>query len=311
MLHLPALSHDFIEDRPLNRVNIKYFFDFGRVIEAVHNVSLLDRPLGPKEWMDLATAKDWVETFGRSEMAPRTNAVAGELWTHLDNLLKGQATRTAALNPQERVNLSQIVIKFNHIFESECPEIFVFHVPPMPGAYSLSKIMENATSHLSPLAQNLLTDKQKEDFNAAGMCLALDLSTASGFHAMRALEEEARLYHKVVTGTDLKDAPLGAIINGDSRVPKSGLRTQFEKEGRKNDSPLGLIISTLSHVNKIYRVRITHPDMTLVYDQAKQVFDLTATALSALAEDGNARFNAKKAKRAARAKKIKSAKAIP
>lgn len=83
---------------------------------------------------------------------------------------------------------------------------------------------------------------------------------------------------------------VGAIINGDNRVPGSGLRTQFAKEGSKNDSPLGLIISTLSHVNKIYRVKITHPDMTLDYDTAKHVFDLAATALSALAEDGNDRF---------------------
>lgn len=283
-----------IEGTTLKRINVNYLYNFGRVMQELHNVADAETALTPKEWADIATAKDWLENFGRSEMAPRTAAVTGEVWTHLNNLLKSQATRTEPLTGQERINLSQLVIKFTNVFESEAPEIFLYFVSTV-GAYSLTKLIENACSHLSAKAQTVINDKQRTDFNLAGICLALDLYTASGFHAMRAVEEEARTYHKLVTTIDLTDVPLGALINGDSGQPGSGLKNQFVKEGSLNTSPLGLIISLLSHINKIYRVRIMHPDMTLDYESAKHLFDLSVNAITAIVEDGHTRFTAKQA----------------
>ena len=79
---------------------------------------------------------------------------------------------------------------------------------------------------------------------------------------MRAVEAQARLYHMVVTHMpeQLEDVPLGPLING-AKGDFDGLRDVWTREGAKNDSPLGLIISLLSSLNKIYRCPIMHPDM--------------------------------------------------
>jgi len=279
----------------MEQINVKYFYDLGRVIEALHNtVSSPGKNLTPSDWSNISNAATWLESLKTYNLVPRTSIVAEEIAFTLSAIMS--AEKSVSLSDELCLNMSALIMKFTHVLESETPELYTNVVRPV-GAYSVEKLMNDATSHLSRLAQSVISDKQKEDFNKAGMCLAFDLYTACGFHAMRALEEEARVYHRVVTGVELNDSPIGAIINGDSRVTNSGLKTQFAKEGSKNDSPLGLIISTLTHVNKIYRVRITHPDMTLNYDQAKHVFDLAATALSALAEDGRDRFvKAQKAK---------------
>ena len=178
---------------------------------------------------------------------------------------------------------------FNSVFQQEIDDSHAFFVTPV-GAYSSQKLLEEAESHLSKWSQQVINDKQKRDWQAAGTCLALDLYTASGFHAMRAVEEEARIYHKVVTGVALDDVPLGALINGSNK--KGGLKPQYILEGEKSDSPLGLIVSMLAQLNKIYRCPIMHPEMTLDAESARIVFNLASIAISAIVEDGARRLQA-------------------
>jgi len=120
---------------------------------------------------------------------------------------------------------------------------------------------------------------------------------------MRAVEAEASIYHREVTGVDLDDVPLGTLIYGDKKnYPDSGLRTQYAKEGSLQDSPLGLVVSLLSQLNLIYRIPIMHPKMQLGANKAKFVFDTAAIAISAMVEDAIARFVEKqKAAKAAQA----------
>jgi hypothetical protein len=98
---------------------------------------------------------------------------------------------------------------------------------------------------------------------------------ASGYHALRALEGEARKYHKLVLKLDVEsEEPLGPIING--------LRKQLELEEHQkaSDSPLGLIITNLTQMNKIYRQPLTHPDMVIANeDDATEIFNLVAALI--------------------------------
>jgi hypothetical protein len=146
------------------------------------------------------------------------------------------------------------------------------------------------------MAQKVVSPEIREDFNKAGECLALDLYTACGFHAMRAIEAEARKYHDVVTGVSLTDVPLGTLIYGDKNSPGSGLKKTHQQQGSSHDDPLGLIISLLCQINAIYRRPIMHPNMSLDAPKAKFVFDMAALAISAMVTDDFDRF-VKKRKR--------------
>ena len=139
------------------------------------------------------------------------------------------------------------------------------------GAYSIPKLIENADSHLSVLAQQSIDFKVRGDFHYAGTCLAFDLYTASGFHALRAVEQMARIYHKAITGCpELTTKNLGPLIND--------LRDELEKEegARASESHLGLIIILLTKINRIFRQPIMHPEMVLNYNSAKSIFDISA-----------------------------------
>ena len=154
-------------------------------------------------------------------------------------------------------------------------------------AYSTSSLIHQAELHLSEQAQRVLSGDEIKDFRQAGECLAFGLYTASGFHAMRALEAEARRFHMIATGSSTQvDWTLDPIINGNSGRKQFGLRDQWKKEGARDDSPLVLIMTLLSTITHIYRNPIMHPEMTLDPEQAKQVFNVSSIAINAMVSEG-------------------------
>ena len=194
----------------------------------------------------------------------------------------GPLERTAAL--QEWGPLLNAMDRFHNVVEQEMLDTYTICITEI-GAYSIDALVGNAEKHLSRLAEDVISPEQRKDYRLAGKCLAFDLYTASGFHAMRTLEAEARAYHTSVTGIVMKDVPLGAILNGDNKYKNSGLLPAHIKEGVAKDSPLGLIISLLASINKIYRCPVLHPEMTLDRESAKLVFNLTSVAISAMIDD--------------------------
>lgn len=282
----------------MRRLNLFFFHNVGFALGHLTSTAPSDDMLTHWRWAtSLDSARSWLQSFGTQEppLMPKSQTAAWDLIHIIDDFktLLGQ-DRKATL--AEWTDLTNGVMRFNNVYEQEVEDAHILCVTSI-GAYSTSVLMENAYTHLSAQAQKKVHPQTKTDLNSSGRCLALDLPTASGFHAMRAVEAEARLYHQIVTSAPepLSDVPLGPVING-KKGDFAGLRDQFITEGQSNDSSLGLIISMLSHVNKIYRCPITHPDMTLDYDGAKHVFDLATVAISAIISDGEERKRAKASK---------------
>ena len=149
------------------------------------------------------------------------------------------------------------------------------------GIFATNQLIENADAHLPKSVQSVLDARVKDDFKAAGRCLAFDLFTASGFHSVRAVEAVARAYYKRLTNEDPDvgsgGTPLGPIINSFRK----------ERDVRKlpKDSPLDLIIGNLALMNNIYRKPLGHPQMVLAtHDEAKKVFDLATVLITLIAE---------------------------
>lgn len=283
----------------MERLNVWYFHTLGHNIGEFKGALFSYAKLNHWKWTQVAEAlRGSLESLKNQRMPlfPKSSEAAGDLLGVLVNFA-GLIGQDRAISNKELEVMLREIDRFHSVYEQELEDSYTFLVTDI-GAYSSGKLLERADVHLTRASQMVINENQKRDYKAAGRCLALDLHTASGFHAMRVVEEEARIYHKVVTGVELNEAPLGALISGDDRVKGSGLKKKYAEEGSPADSQLGLIISMLSQLNKIYRCRIMHPDMTLDYDEAKQVFDITAMAVSAIIEDG-AKRSAEQAKAAA------------
>ncbi len=270
------------------RLNLVYFYGLGSVIGRLISVALSDDKLNDSRYSSaISSAKEWVAPPKGESVAAFPKRVKALEQFHVaiekfEKLLGADRKPTV----DEYMLLVDANINFSKVFEQELEDARAYLVTPM-GAYSVTGLLENASSHLSSTTQTVIGPETKNDFDEAGRCLSLDLYTACGFHAMRALEYEARVYHEMVTGVKMVDVPIGVLINGDQKnYAGSGLTPKHQQEGGKNDSPLGLIISLLASINKIYRCPVMHPEMALGRDEAKLVFDLSATSISAMIDDG-------------------------
>jgi hypothetical protein len=171
--------------------------------------------------------------------------------------------------------LGQEVSKFDNLLEYDLSLQQLWAVEKV-GIFDTGELIERAEEHLSDSARKGLNERTLQDLRAAGRCLALRLFTASGYHALRALEAVARRYQKNVLGLAVEeDKALGPIIND--------LRIQLKKEEAKDssDSPLGLIIANLARMNNIYRKPLTHPEMIIENEgDAREVFNLVTASIT-------------------------------
>jgi hypothetical protein len=163
-------------------------------------------------------------------------------------------------------SLEADVAKVENLLEYDLNQQHVYAIEKV-GIFNTDDLIDHAEEHLPLAVRNAIDGKTKDDFKAAGRCLVFQLFTASGYHALRALEAEARKYHKMVLKLSTESA----------------LRKQLELEEkiRSSDSPSGLIIINLTRMNKIYRQSLTHPDMVITEeDDAMEIFNLVTASIT-------------------------------
>jgi hypothetical protein len=271
----------------MNKINVAFFFMLGQMIGQLQEscVAAISRPLDYAEWIPFANAKNFFDPGEIAKVLPRSAVVAKEILKRVTPIASHPEKQKGVVPDSNLTALSQYLRKFENVLESECREIFTYHVPDV-GAYSTTSLIEKAESHLSEQAQQTITEDEIKDYKQAGECLAFGLHTAVGFHAMRSLEAEARRYHMIVTGSPTEvDWTLDPLINGNSGRGQFGLRDQWKKEGARDDSPLVLVMSLLTTITHIYRNPIMHPEMTLDPEQAKQIFNISSIAINAMVSD--------------------------
>ena len=84
--------------------------------------------------------------------------------------------------------------EFETIFREEMREAAIYRVPQR-GIYDTAKLIDAADQSFPAEIAMAIPFKTREDWKAAGRCLAFNLLSASGFHVARAVEGtmEARL----------------------------------------------------------------------------------------------------------------------
>src|SRR5207302_43325 len=111
--------------------------------------------------------------------------------------------------------------------------------------------------------------------------------TASGLHALRALEYVARQYHKIVTGRT--SPPPDTFINWQVLINELAAQLAIEKKTNRDTRLLELVLPHLQPIKDIFRNPIFHPILTLDKGQALQVFQTTEILISSMVRDGERR----------------------
>jgi hypothetical protein len=153
--------------------------------------------------------------------------------------------------------------EFETIFEHESRDIDVYAVTPK-GIYSTPALIERAENALPADVKSRLSAETVYDIQQAGRCLAFNISTAAGFHILKAVESMIREYHLRLTGKHIsaKSRNWGAYIRD---LNNHGADTK--------------VTTYLSHIKDFYRNPIVHPEVTLTSEQALSLFSAAVSAI--------------------------------
>jgi hypothetical protein len=117
-------------------------------------------------------------------------------------------------------------------------------------------------------ALGVIEDQAKKDFREAGRCLAFEVPTAAGFHAMRATENVLRQYYSLLLGKPVTRIDWGTC-------------TQELKKAKANQK----VVQVLDQIRDLHRNPLMHPQEFLSMKDAISLFDIAKSAIGALAEE--------------------------
>jgi hypothetical protein len=136
------------------------------------------------------------------------------------------------------------------------------------GGYSMPLLATKAEVNILEDALAVIGDQAKKDFREAGRCLAFEIPTAAGFHAMRATENVLRQYYVLVVGK-----PIDRI--------EWATCTQELKKAKANPK----VVQVLDQIRELHRNPLMHPQDFLNMKEAISLFDIAKSAIGSVAEE--------------------------
>ncbi len=103
-------------------------------------------------------------------------------------------------------NLKEKIGELETVMARESPTVPIFFIP-QKGIYKTDELINRAETMFSAELQKGIPRQAITDVHEAGRCIAFELSTAAGFHVLRATEALTREYYKFVTNRDSGGLP--------------------------------------------------------------------------------------------------------
>ncbi|HEX8814751.1 MAG TPA: hypothetical protein VF753_04545 [Terriglobales bacterium] len=136
------------------------------------------------------------------------------------------------------------------------------------GGYSMPLLATKAEVNILEDALAVIDEQAKKDFREAGRCLAFEVPTAAGFHAMRATENVLRQYYALVM-----KKPVGKTDWGTCTAELT--KAKVNKK----------VIQVLDQIRDLHRNPLMHPQDFLTMKEAISLFDIAKSAIGSLAEE--------------------------
>lgn len=165
--------------------------------------------------------------------------------------------------------------EFETIFAEEMRETATYFVPRR-GIYHTPALVDAADNTFPADLQPHIPQKAKDDWKAAGRCLAFNLLSASGFHVARAVEACLEVYYQLFSGK------AGETLNG-----WKDYIIALEKIAAKNPIPCPSkkTLTELDQMREDYRNPIVHPRVVLTESDARMLFANGESLIIAMAQE--------------------------
>jgi hypothetical protein len=257
----------------LNRINLGPWYFLGKILEETSHVKLAEA--GPYEAFPLFEASRMLAELEEDKTLaiPISRSALQELRVAIDRALHLIFSElTEELDPQQpiereraRLAVSSSLSRFETVLRQELRHADVYAVKEKR-IYSTRRLVDNADEILGAETRSVISEKTSADLREAGRCLAFELPTAAGFHAMRATERALREWHKAAIRKRTRAKDWRKVIDA--------LREVGAHEAT---------LAALDRLRELHRNPIAHPEVFLTLDEALDLFGAAESAISSVA----------------------------
>ncbi len=257
----------------MQRVNTYQLYQLSLAIAPLKNLQT-NQTIDDVAW-ELHTARIWLQWFLDGKVLPlRVSRVAVQrLLATIANLIPPNYPASLPAHPEEQLQFHAGAFTvqsrdFETVLAAEL-QVIDTYVIDKKGIYVTSDLIDAADIALDEAVRKTVPAEALRDFKESGRCLAFDLATASGYHAMRAVETIVKQWHRAVCKPPAgKKMEMGSCIN--------------ELRGANADKG---ILGILDQIRDLHRNPLMHPEIFLTLPEALRLFNIVQSAISAMAEE--------------------------
>jgi HEPN domain len=273
----------------LERINPFSFYNFGKELHLLEEVSDTSTR---KVFYPLWQAQGSMQRLLGGDPLPLgiSSGKARELKDRIDNLMaqrfstKNEKDETILQFPEDADEpisgwahdwIKTGIKDFETVFAEEMRETATYFVPRR-GIYHTPALVDAADATFPAALQSVIPQKAKDDWRAAGRCLAFNLLSASGFHVARAVEACLEAYYQLFSGKP------GETLHGWKAYIDA-----LEKiaQGHPTPCPLKKTLIELDQMREDYRNPIVHPRVVLTEGDARMLFANGESVIIAMAQE--------------------------
>jgi hypothetical protein len=257
----------------MKQINTFSLYELAKALQRIRDIPTEPTLVTKDHAFTLFTANWWLDSFLKEQTIPLDVSLtpAQELSTWLERMAQkifAVGVKGAPVIEAHELNLVRTRLdRFETVLNAELQKHLTYLVSQI-GGLSMPLLVNKAEVNLPEDALPVIPDSVKKDFREAGRCLAFEVPTAAGFHAMRATEAVLRIYYKLVTGKEPDRIDWGTC-------------TQELKKGRANQK----VVQVLDQIRDLHRNPLMHPQDFLTMKDAIGLFDIAKSAIGALAEE--------------------------
>ncbi len=290
VVRLPLLNQRGSPGADVERINPFSFFEFGRRIQALASLSG-DVPAAQAFW-PLHQCKTSMEQLLQGKPIPIgiSAAKAKLLLEAVDSIV---ASRFYVVDAEGKTSLRfpdasdapiqgwnwnwlrSTIGDFETVFAEEMRETATYFVPRR-GIYWTPALVDNADQTFPADLLPFVPEKAKEDWRAAGRCLAFNLLSASGFHVARAVEACLESYYGLFSGKH------GETLHSWYDYIKALKEIAANKP---TPAPSDKTLTELDQMREDYRNPIVHPRVVLSEGDARMLFANGESLIIAMAQE--------------------------
>ena len=221
-------------------------------------------------WQQAAVYLDHLLTSQHMPQLEESRLAGFNLLNRLKSLLQLPNAGEEVVSQEQFNSIQADFFQFQIILRNELSALPVYFVTEK-ALYSVKKLIAAAEDAFVPETKKRLSPFAIEEIQSAGKCLAFELPTAAGFHALRAVEAIVVDYLKQLN------------VSSSKRDWGEYIKLLGENEANPNAT------AVLDQLRKLHRNPLMHPEATLTINQAIDVFQLCRSAISALIDDMESR----------------------